>query len=208
MARFTGLFLALLLTFPFTLAQERRGGIRAPATHPEVGRGHIPAHGPHPARGPERISPQAPNFRNRPGYPNAPHEELGVSRPEIESAIAEENRELKRRERVYRGDRPPTNIRGRTAILIDDGLATGSSMRAAIEAVRKRRPAKVVAAVLVASEDACEQLERDANEVVCAVTPPVFFAVGQWYQEFRQTTDHEVRQLLDRAAARRMPRAA
>ena len=134
-------------------------------------------------------------------------EQLGISQAQIASAVAHEQKELQRRERFYRGDRPPIDVSGRIVILIDDGLATGSSMRAAATAIRQRQPSQLVLAVPVASESTCAELKEEVDEVVCAVTPMAFFAVGQWYQEFSQTTDQEVRELLTRAAAR-MPHAA
>ena len=134
-------------------------------------------------------------------------EHLGISQAQIASAVAREQKELQRRERFYRGDRPPIDVSGRTVILIDDGLATGSSMRAAAAAIRQRQPSQLVLAVPVASESTCAELKKEVDEVVCAVTPMAFYAVGQWYQEFSQTTDQEVRELLTRAAAR-MPHAA
>ena len=134
-------------------------------------------------------------------------EQLGISQAQIASAVAHEQKELQRRERFYRGDRPPIDVSGRIVILIDDGLATGSSMRAAAAAIRQRQPSQLVLAVPVASESTCAELKEEVDEVVCAVTPMAFYAVGQWYQEFSQTTDQEVRELLTRAAAR-MPHAA
>src|SRR2546423_196080 len=134
-------------------------------------------------------------------------EHLGISQAQIAFAVAREQKELQRRERFYRGDRPPIDVSGRTVILIDDGLATGSSMRAAATAIRQRQPSQLALAVPVASESTCAELKEEFDEVVCAVTPMAFYAVGQWYQEFSQTTDQEVRELLTRAAAR-MPHAA
>jgi erythromycin esterase-like protein/predicted phosphoribosyltransferase len=120
---------------------------------------------------------------------------------------AKERRELDRRERAYRGDRPPPDLTGRTVILVDDGLATGSTMWAAVHAVRQDRPAKVVVAVPVAAPEVCEALRSQADEVVCLVTPGPFQAVGAWYEDFSQTTDEEVRDLL-RRARRPKPAAA
>jgi len=134
-------------------------------------------------------------------------EQLGISQAQIASAVAHEQKELQQRERFYRGDRPPIDVSGRIVILIDDGLATGSSMRAAAAAIRQRQPSQLVLAVPVASESTCAELKEEVDEAVCAVTPMAFYAVGQWYQEFSQTTDQEVRELLTRAAAR-MPHAA
>ncbi len=119
----------------------------------------------------------------------------------IDSVASDELRELERRERQYRGDAPPPAIEGRTVILVDDGLATGSTMRAAAAAVRQRNPASVVVAVPVAPQETCDALRRDpaVDAVVCAITPQYFSAVGLWYADFSQTTDEEVRDLLDRA---------
>jgi predicted phosphoribosyltransferase len=125
---------------------------------------------------------------------------LGLSESAIDSIAAREQQELERREREYRGNRPPLDVRGRTVILIDDGLATGSTMRAAVCALRVQGPAKIVVAVPVAAVGTCEALRRDADEVVCLSTPERFWAVGQWYREFSQTTDEEVRELLDERA--------
>jgi predicted phosphoribosyltransferase len=117
--------------------------------------------------------------------------------PELIGIVAaEEQRELERRERAYRGDRPPPDVRGRTVILIDDGLATGTTMRAAVAALRTQNPARIVVAVPVGSPDTCEELQAEADEVHCAETPEPFYAVAIWYGDFTQTTDEEVRELL------------
>jgi erythromycin esterase-like protein/predicted phosphoribosyltransferase len=121
---------------------------------------------------------------------------LGIPDFIIDTAAAEEQQELARRERLYRGSRPPPDVRGRTVILVDDGLATGATMHAAIEALRQQQPARIVVAVPTASPDTCEQMRKEVDEVVCAVTPEPFQAVGRWYQDFSQTTDEEVRALL------------
>jgi predicted phosphoribosyltransferase len=114
----------------------------------------------------------------------------------IEAETARELEELERRERLYRGGRPAPVMRGCTTILVDDGLATGATMRAAITAVRQQQPARIVVATPTASPDICEALRSEADEVICAMTPEPFFAVGQWYDDFTQTTDDEVRRLL------------
>lgn len=125
---------------------------------------------------------------------------LNIS-PEVIRRVAErEGQELLRRERAYRGGRPPVDVRGKTVILVDDGLATGSSMKAAIRALHKLGPAQVVVAVPAAPSSSCEDLSADVDEVVCATTPSPFYAVGASYWDFTQTTDDEVRQLL-RAAS-------
>ena len=118
----------------------------------------------------------------------------------IEAVAAREQRELERREHLYRGNRPPPAVRGRTVILVDDGLATGATMRAAIAALRRQQPARLVIAVPVASRETCDALRPEVDEVVCAMTPEPFHAVGLWYEDFAPTTDDEVRDLLDRAA--------
>ena len=123
---------------------------------------------------------------------------LGISEHEIDAAAARELQELARRQRLYRGDRPLPDIAGRTVILVDDGLATGATMRAAIAAVRQQQPARIVVAVPTASPDTCEALKAEADDVVCAMTPEPFLAVGHWYEDFTQTTDDEVRELLAR----------
>jgi predicted phosphoribosyltransferase len=123
---------------------------------------------------------------------------LGISEHGIDVAVAREMEELARRERLYRGDRPPPDVAGRTVILVDDGLATGATMRAAVAALREQQPTRIVVAVPTASPDTCEVLKAEADDVVCAITPEPFFAVGHWYEDFTQTTDDEVRELLAR----------
>jgi predicted phosphoribosyltransferase len=118
----------------------------------------------------------------------------------IAAVAAKEEHELRRRERLYRGDRPPPDVRGRTVILVDDGLATGATMLAAAEALRRQQPARIVVAVPTGSPDTCDALRDHVDEVVCAVTPEPFHSVGLWYQDFSQTTDNEVRALLAHAA--------
>ncbi|MGZ4837629.1 MAG: phosphoribosyltransferase [Terriglobales bacterium] len=127
-------------------------------------------------------------------------EALGIPEWEIEQVTRQEQEELERRERQYRGDRPPLDVRGKTVILVDDGLATGSTMRAAAAALRKAGASRIIVAVPVASRATCDQLREEGNEVVCATTPEPFYAVGQWYKDFSQTTDEEVRELLERSA--------
>jgi predicted phosphoribosyltransferase len=120
---------------------------------------------------------------------------------EVIDAVAEsQGRELERRARAYRDDRPPPEVRGRTVILIDDGLATGSSMRAAIAALRQQRPARLVVAVPVAAASTAEELRAEVDDLVCVATPEPFYAVGSWYEDFAQTGDDEVHALLEHAA--------
>lgn len=114
----------------------------------------------------------------------------------IEAVTRAEQAELERRERAYREDRPPLPFSGKTVILVDDGLATGSTMRAAVLAVRRLRPARVIVAVPVGADETCAALRRVADDVVCPVTPYPFSAVGLWYVDFSQTTDDDVRRLL------------
>ena len=124
-----------------------------------------------------------------------------VSGTEVEQVVAEERAELRRREEAYRGDRSAVELSGRVVILVDDGLATGASMRAAVDAVRRHRPASIVVAVPVAPIEACRVLETVADEVVCDRTPSSFLAVGHHYRDFSETTDDEVRALLQEEAA-------
>jgi putative phosphoribosyl transferase len=130
---------------------------------------------------------------------------LRIPKPVIEAVIAAEQEELGRRERIYRGDRPPPDVRGRTVILVDDGLATGSTMRAAVSALRQQGPARIVVAVPIGAPETCSEFEREADDVVCAVTPQPFYAVGLWYGDFSQTTDEEVHDLLERATHENAP---
>ena len=120
----------------------------------------------------------------------------GITPAEIEEIAVEEQRELERRESAYREGRPALPIEGRVIILIDDGLATGSSMRASVKAVRRRNPSRVVVAVPVGARETCDELSAHADEMVCVRSPEPFVAVGQWYGDFSQTTDQEVRDLL------------
>ena len=118
----------------------------------------------------------------------------------VDEVAASEQQELARRERLYRGDRPPPDVRGRTVILVDDGLATGATMLAAVKALRQQQPARIVVAVPTASPETCEQLRAEVDDIICAITPEPFHAVGLWYEDFSQTTDEEVRDLLARSA--------
>ena len=119
---------------------------------------------------------------------------------EIEPIVERELAEVERRERAYRGGRPPLELERKQAILVDDGLATGATMRAAALAVRKLGPQRVVAAVPVAARQTRDGFRGDVDEIVCAFTPEPFYAVGVWYEDFGQTDDQEVRELLQEAA--------
>lgn len=124
--------------------------------------------------------------------------ELAIPAATIDAVEARERQEMARRERLYRGNRPSPNVRGKTVILVDDGLATGSTMVAAARAVRQLGPARVVAAVPVASADVCAAMRRFVDEMVCLETPEPFAAVGLWYEDFSPTSDAEVQELLRR----------
>jgi predicted phosphoribosyltransferase len=130
---------------------------------------------------------------------------LGIPPEAIEEAAQREGRELERREREYRGGRPAPDVRERIVILVDDGLATGSTMRAAVAALRKLGPGRIVVAVPVGSREACADCRQEADEAVCVEQPAPFYAVGAWYSDFSQTSDDEVRDLLRRAAASPAP---
>jgi predicted phosphoribosyltransferase len=117
----------------------------------------------------------------------------------INLVAEQELKELQRRERSYRGDRPPLDAQGKTAILIDDGLATGASMRAAVSGVCTHDPARMVIAVPTAAPETCDAFKFKVDEIVCAMTPEPFLGVGMWYEDFSQVTDEEVRTLLEKA---------
>jgi putative phosphoribosyl transferase len=121
---------------------------------------------------------------------------LAIPVAEIARIEKEARQELDRREKLYRGDSTPLEVRGKTVILVDDGLATGSSMRAAVTAIRKLKPSRLVVAVPVGTAEACKRFEEEVDEMVCAHEPEPFRAVGEWYDDFSQTTDEEVRELL------------
>lgn len=127
---------------------------------------------------------------------------LGIPEHVIHAVADWELQELERRERVYRGERPAPDVRGKTVILVDDGLATGSTMLAAVQALRKLGPARIVVAVPVASPETCELLTEYVDETVWGVTPEPFYAVGLWYRDFSQTSDDEVRELLESSVAK------
>jgi putative phosphoribosyl transferase len=126
----------------------------------------------------------------------------------IEAAVRKERRELERREREYREGRPAPDVAGRTIILIDDGLATGATMKAAVLALREADACRIVVAVPVASPRTCSEIAELADETICAETPEDLFAVGEWYYDFSQTTDGEVREILKKAAREHSPVAA
>jgi putative phosphoribosyl transferase len=126
--------------------------------------------------------------------------QLNIPRSAIEAVAAHEQQELERRERLYRGQKASLNIQDRTIILVDDGLATGSTMKAAVAALRQQNPRKIIVAVPTAPAETCNELQDEADEVICAVTPEPFYAVGQWYENFEQTTDAEVTELIRRDA--------
>lgn len=124
---------------------------------------------------------------------------LGVPKEVIDTVTANESRELLRREHAYRGNRQPLDVADRTVILVDDGLATGSTMRAAVRGLRQKHPARIVVGVPIAAHATCTELSEEVDDIVCAVTPEPFYAVGLWYRDFTQTSDEEVRELLDDA---------
>lgn len=124
---------------------------------------------------------------------------MSVDSDAVAAVVAREQDELVRRERLYRGDRPPVDVRGRDVIVVDDGLATGSTMRAAVLALRQQHPAHLTVAVPVGAPDTCRQLRDEADEVVCAAMPEDFRAVGLWYKDFPQASDQEVHELLEEA---------
>jgi predicted phosphoribosyltransferase len=130
---------------------------------------------------------------------------LRIPESVIDKVAARELQVLQRRERSYRGNRPAPDVRGRTVILIDDGLATGSTMRAAIAALRKLGPERIVVAVPVGAAETCAEFQEEADEAICGEMPDPFYAVGVWYRDFSQTTDEEVHDLLERAAATSRP---
>ncbi|MDZ8051001.1 MAG: phosphoribosyltransferase [Aulosira sp. ZfuVER01] len=126
---------------------------------------------------------------------------LGITNQTINQVTADELQELQRRDRVYRGDRPPLDVKNRTVIVVDDGIATGSTMRAAITMLQQQQPKRIVVAVPIAPPETCEELSNQVDEVVCLKMPERMYAVGVWYEDFSQTTDEEVRYLLGKQSA-------
>lgn len=124
---------------------------------------------------------------------------LSIPEDVIDAVTEDELEELKRRERAYRGDRPRPEVQGKTVVLVDDGLATGSTMRAAAAALRQKQPARIVVAVPVSARQTCDEYRMGVDEIICANTPEPFLGVGQWYFDFSQTTDDEVRQIMSEA---------
>ena len=124
---------------------------------------------------------------------------LGIPDDAVEAVARAEQRELERRERQYREGRPPLDVRGRTVILVDDGLATGATMLAAVKALQAEQAERIVVAVPTAAPQTCEDMRHEADEVICATTPEPFHAVGLWYRDFDQTSDEEVHELLAQA---------
>jgi predicted phosphoribosyltransferase len=133
--------------------------------------------------------------------PNTPLiQQLQISKSVFNDVVQREAKELARRETLYRRGRPPYKAEGKKIILIDDGLATGSSMKAAVLAIKKARPARIIVAVPIGPEETCEEFREEVDECICLVTPKPFIAVGSWYENFSQTTDEEVQSLLDVSA--------
>lgn len=128
---------------------------------------------------------------------------LGILPTAIERVAEREARELERRDLLYRGARPLPVVSGRIVILVDDGLATGSTMRAAVAALRQEQPSKIVVAVPIAAQESCRALRKQADEVICVATPAPFLGVGAWYRDFTQTSDEEVKELLSAQGLRR-----
>ena len=133
---------------------------------------------------------------------------LDISPADIEAVAARERQELERRERRYRGSRPPLDVRGRTVILVDDGIATGTTMRVAIAALRSQRPSRIVLAVPVAPLSTCREMKKEVEELICLLAPVELWAISPWYDDFTQTSDAEVSDLLERAERLEGPAAA
>jgi putative phosphoribosyl transferase len=135
-------------------------------------------------------------------------EQLGISDLDVAAVTRTEKEELERRERLYRGNRPPLDVHGQTVILIDDGIATGASLMAAIHALRQMKPAKVVVAIPVAPQATCYRLLREVDQLVCVEMPEPFYGVGHFYEDFSQVSDEEVNELLERASRTRIEKQA
>jgi putative phosphoribosyl transferase len=125
--------------------------------------------------------------------------QINIAQATLEAVTHREEQELRRREEAYRGNRPHLDVKDLTVILIDDGLATGATMRAAVTALRRQKPKEIVIAVPTASPDTCAEFRAEVDDIICGITPMPFHAVGVWYEDFSQTTDQEVQQLLDAA---------
>jgi predicted phosphoribosyltransferase len=123
---------------------------------------------------------------------------INIPKTAIDQVIKTENEELKRREITYRGNRPFPELRNKTIILVDDGIATGATMRAAVQAIRKHKPASIIIAVPVSAISTCDEMKQIADQVICPLKPEIFYSVGQWYQDFSQTSDEEVYELLNK----------
>jgi putative phosphoribosyl transferase len=134
-------------------------------------------------------------------------QELHLTEATIDRVAQKEQQELERRERLYRDNRPVPDLQGRTVILVDDGLATGATMRAAIRALRQQQPARLVVGVPVSSSETCQEIGSEVDEILCVETPRPFYCVGLWYKHFPQTTDEEVRNLLSLAEKSQQPSA-
>ena len=132
----------------------------------------------------------------------------GIPNEVIDAVAAKEERELERRQRDYREGRPPVDVQGRIVILVDDGLATGSSMRIALQALKRKRPAQIIVAVPVGTRATCAEFQSEGYHIICAVMPEPFQSVGQWYRDFSQTSDEDVRDLLRQATGLLTPSAA
>jgi len=126
-------------------------------------------------------------------------QQTGVSEEQIDDVVREEKQELEEREKLYRGSRPEIDLEGKTVILVDDGMATGASMRAAVNALKEHNPQKIIIAVPTAPKDSCEVFRSIVDEMVCLQTPTPFWGVGGSYQDFSQTTNQEVRELLEKS---------
>lgn len=124
---------------------------------------------------------------------------INISQDKIEAAVKREEKELERQEKAYRGNRPGLDLSSKVVILVDDGLATGATMRAAVSALHKKHPRKIIIAVPVAAPETCEDFRSKVDDLVCAMTPAHFHAVGEWYEDFPQNTDEEIQQLLYQA---------